>query len=96
MRKETYEKAFILWGEHKQLAVAIEELAELQKEICKHIRNRFSNIEKIAEETADAKIMIEQIEWFFNIKNEVEKIKEKKLERLQNRILAKEIEDAKR
>lgn len=91
-----YEKAFNLWGEHKQLTVAIEEMAELQKEICKHIRDRFSNTERITEEIADVRIMLEQIEQFFNIEKEVEKTKEKKIERLNNRILEGEIEHAKK
>lgn len=74
---ELYRAAFDVYGEVTQIIVGIEELSELQKELCKHYRG-FDNIDKIAEETADALMVIfEQIECL-GIHNAVsEKFKEK-------------------
>lgn len=59
---ELYRKAFDVNGEVTQSFVCVEELSELQKEICKHYRG-FDNLDKIAEETADALMVIfEQID----------------------------------
>lgn len=74
---ELYRTAFDTYGEVTQIIVGIEELSELQKELCKHYRG-FDNLDKIAEETADALMVIfEQIECL-GIHNAVsEKFKEK-------------------
>ena len=53
-----------------QATVAIEEMSEVQKEICKVLRGK-GNRETLAEEIADAKIMLEQISQIFNIKASV-------------------------
>lgn len=59
---ELYRTAFDVNGEVTQSFVCVEELSELQKEICKHYRG-FDNLDKIAEETADALMVIfEQID----------------------------------
>ena len=59
---ELYRKAFDVNGEVTQSFVCVEELSELQKEICKHYRG-FDNLDKNAEETADALMVIfEQID----------------------------------
>lgn len=72
----------------KQIYVAIEELSELQKELCKLLRNdNISNLEQIKDEIADVQIMMDQIVCFLNInKIELKKIKKQKLLRTQKRL----------
>ena len=48
----------------KQIVVAIEELSELQKELCKHLRDK-TNMQNIIEEIADVVIMVEQLCIYF-------------------------------
>jgi len=88
-----YETATKKWGIHAQLLVAIEELAELQKAICKHI-NRDGPIQDLWEETADVEIMCEQIRHIFsNVqsgyhcpKHNIDEVKKQKLERLAKKL----------
>ena len=82
--KELYEKAFNKWGD-KQLVVAIEEMAELQKELTKALRG-MPCINNISEEVADVEIMLEQIRQIFNLGISVEVVKKHKLERLEERL----------
>ena len=56
------------YGE-KQVVVAIEELSELQKELCKALREK-TNKENIIEEMADAIIMLNQMQMYFKISDE--------------------------
>lgn len=71
----------------KQLIVAIEELSELQKELCKTLRGNI-NKENIIEELADVYIMLDQIKIYFSITcNEVKEIIDKKIERTKERVL---------
>lgn len=73
----------------KQLIVAIEELSELQKELCKTLRGNI-NKENIIEELADVYIMLDQIKIYFSItSNEVEEMIDKKIERTKERLLKK-------
>ena len=84
-RLKVYKELFLAYDE-KQFIVAIEELSELQKELCKLLRNKGKK-ENIIEEVADVKIMLEQIEYFFNIDYEVEEQIDKKIERTKERLL---------
>lgn len=70
-RSKIYELAWKKWGTEMQATVAIEEMSEVQKEVCKVLRGK-GNRESLAEEVADAKIMLEQISQIFNIKASVE------------------------
>lgn len=70
-RSKIYESAWKTWGTEMQATVAIEEMSEVQKEICKVLRGK-GNRENLAEEIADAKIMLEQVSQIFNIKASVE------------------------
>lgn len=73
----------------KQLIVAIEELSELQKELCKTLRGNI-NKENIIEELADVYIMLDQIKIYFSITcNEVKEMIDKKIERTKERLLNK-------
>lgn len=53
----------------KQIIVAIEELSELQKELCKSLRGK-TNIANILEEMADVYIMLNQMQMYFKISDE--------------------------
>lgn len=77
-----YEQAIAKWGEKLQLIVAIEELSELQKAICKYLRGSMINVE---EEIADVKIVIRQLEIMFD-KVKINGWENAKLKRLEQRI----------
>lgn len=71
----------------KQIVVAIEELSELQKELCKSLRDK-TNKDNIIEEMADCIIMINQMQLFFKISEiELNKMIEQKLNRTKERLL---------
>ena len=65
MKTRIFKELIDKYGD-KQVIVAIEELSELQKELCKYLRGNV-NIENITEELADVQIMIEQMQMLFNI-----------------------------
>lgn len=82
----TLERVIETYGNHMQLNVAIEELSELIKEICKYKRGK-ENFPNIVEEMADCYIMFEQLKIIFGIKNSsIYAMMEQKLERLKNRL----------
>lgn len=84
---EIYEKLLDKYGD-KQLIVAIEELSELQKEICKYLRNHQIMKKDIIEEIADVEIMLEQIKLYFNFDQKIiDAVKEMKLIRTKERML---------
>lgn len=84
-RVAIYEKAIARNGVLLQLIVALEELSEAQKEICKYLRDEGS-AEHIAEEIADATIMLEQLRIIFDINEPVCRYMDEKVQRLQERI----------
>ena len=53
-------------GKTMQLIVAIEELAELQKELTKSLRGQ-ENIDHIEEEMADVMLIIDELSYIFRI-----------------------------
>lgn len=69
------------WGKDRQCICAIEELAELQKELTKQLKGE-GNIDHIAEEIADCEIILAQIKYIYNLDNEVAKQRDYKLKRL--------------
>lgn len=85
--EEVLKNAIATWGADLQLNVAIEELSELTKEICKNKRGA-DNVDHIAEEVADVEIMLEQIKMIFNNRKAVEKYKHEKIIRLEKRVAA--------
>lgn len=66
-------KAIATYGKDIQLAVAVEELSELIKEICKNRRGS-DNILAITEEMADCYIVLAELQHIFNIDSEKLKI----------------------
>lgn len=79
------------YGKESQCNVAIEEMSELTKEICKNFRGR-PNTDSIAEEIADVKIMLMQLELIFNCTDKVIEWQDYKLRRLEERLKEKELE----
>lgn len=77
--------ALEVFGAEAQMVMAIEEMSELTKELCKHRRGR-DNVEAIAEEIADVEIMLQQMAMLFDCAGQVETFRRYKLERLAERI----------
>ena len=84
-RVQTYTNALIHFGKANQLVVALEELSEAQKEICKTMRGE-SNLDHLAEEIADATIMLEQIRLIFNLNDLVCEKMDEKIKRLDDKL----------
>jgi NTP pyrophosphatase (non-canonical NTP hydrolase) len=80
------ERAIETYGKDMQLNVAVEELSELIKEICKHKRGA-DNLENIVEEIADCYIMIEQLMLMLDINySQVYNQMRLKIQRLEERL----------
>lgn len=90
--EELYLKAIEKWGIHFQCLMAIEEMAELTKALCKRSRIKnekedLANYENIIEEIADVEIMLEQLKLIFDgSRMLVQDQKIKKLEKLNKRL----------
>lgn len=84
-RKCIYEMAREHYGSDTQLIVAVEELSEAQKELCKFFRCE-GKMEHLAEEIADAFIMLEQAERILGITDRVTDKMREKVDRLKKRI----------
>ena len=69
-RKRVYEKALQKFGAEMQSTVAIEEMSEVIKEIIKMLRGQLDR-EHMAEEIADAIIVLEQMRMMLNITDSV-------------------------
>lgn len=69
-----------------QEIICIEELAELQKELTKHLRGK-ENWDHIVEEIADVQLMIYQMQHYFQIDpEEIERRIANKIDRTLNKI----------
>lgn len=89
-RKDIYRQAIKKYGRILQTIVAIEEMAELQKELSKALRSK-ENYSGIVEEIADVQIMLEQLKIIFDIsEEEIDKQMTFKLQRLQKNLSLKE------
>lgn len=84
-RCKTYLNALIAHGDRHQMVVAVEELSEAQKEICKVMRGG-EDFRHLAEEIADARICLEQMAMIFHLEDAVDEIMEAKVERLDERL----------
>lgn len=79
--------ALAVYGDKNQKIVAIEEMAELQKELCKTLRLA-GNHNHLAEEIADVQIMLEQMIMLYDCRADVVHWRREKLERLKERMSA--------
>ena len=89
---EIFRRALEAFGAQAQMMMAIEEMSELTKEICKNGRGQ-ENATHIAEEIADVEIMLCQMKMLFDCAGQVETFRRYKLERLTGRI--KEVKEHK-
>ena len=87
-RVQVYTNALIAYGEEMQLTVAVEELSECQKEVCKVLRG-YGNMDHLAEEIADATIMLEQLRYFLGLNDLVCEKMDQKIMRLDAKLKEK-------
>lgn len=84
-RKKVYTDALIAYGDRAQMIVAVEELAECQQAVCKILRGG-EDFNHLAEEVADATIMLEQLRQMFGINDRVCAYMDAKVRRLDQRL----------
>ena len=85
-RQKTYSGALHKWGMEAQVFMAVEEMAELTKELCK-VRRGKEDKAGLIDEIADVTIMLEQLQFMFGIeKQDIEKRMAAKIALLQIRI----------
>ena len=83
---DTYKQAIETYGVRMQKLMAIEEMSELTKEICKDFRGKMDR-EHLIEEMADVMIMLDQMLLLYKISGEeVGLMRIKKVERLKERL----------
>lgn len=80
-----FRQALETYGPQAQTMMALEEMAELAKELCKASRG-LGNVEHIAEEIADVQITLEQMIILHKCKGLVDRIRGEKVKRLQERL----------
>ncbi len=85
--EDAYNKFLKAWGEDAQIMMAIEEMSELTKELCKYLRykqfkekNVNEVIPNVNEEIADVLNCVEQLEIIFDSKK-INEIRKEKIER---------------
>ena len=88
-RAKVYTNALATYGITGQLLKTLEELTEVQVEIHRVLEGR-PDIHHLAEEVADATLMLEQVRLFFGINDEVCEVMDNKVVRLQRMIDGKE------
>lgn len=77
--------ALTKFGDHAQTVMVFEEMSELAKELCKNMRGK-DNRDAIAEEIADVRIMLDQMEILHDCAASVSRWRESKLHRLSLRL----------
>ena len=87
-KQETICAAIRTFGKQNQTVVAIEELSELQKELCKLLRGSGASKEHIAEEIADVEIVLCELVEMLGVGDMVNIYREFKMQRLQRRVAA--------
>lgn len=80
-REEVYRMAVACFGKPPQKLMAIEEMSELTKAICKDFRGNL-NMENLVEEMADVQIMLEQLKIIYDAHEAVDAAMELKIKRL--------------
>ena len=90
-RKKILRNAIKTFGTESQMMMAIEEMAELTKALCKWSRAKTEAdletvMENIVEELADVGIMMEQLTMMFEADDAVTEIAATKLKRLEDRV----------
>lgn len=88
-RRALLDRAITAYGAPAQMDMAVEEMAELTKALCKvkHVScaaEAKAALENAVEEMADVQIMLDQLRIIFH--RSTEEVEEAKLERLKNRL----------
>ena len=78
-------EALNAWPVEDQIMMVYEEMAELQKALCKNYRGK-DNEDNIAEEIADVEIVLAQLKIIYNCEDRVEQYHEKKLNLIKKRL----------
>ncbi len=91
--RKVYEDALRTWGADAQIRMLFVEIGELMQAVCKagRVKNwkqRADVWHNIAEEIADVKIMLRQMEILFDVENTVEECEREKITRLVKRLEA--------
>lgn len=84
-RKKVYQAALNKWGVELQTMMAVEEMSELTKEICKIKRGKM-DLYALADEIADVTIMLEQLREIYGLNDAVCDHMDAKILRLQSRV----------
>lgn len=84
-RKDTYKVALRKNGTDAQVMMAVEEMSELTKEICKIFRGK-PTLDDLADEIADVIITIEQLKLIFEVSDMVDERIAYKIKRLQEKL----------
>ena len=84
-RKNVYQAALRKWGVGLQTMMAVEEMSELTKEICKIKRGKI-DLDALADEIADVTIMLEQLREIYGLNDAVCDHMDAKILRLQSRV----------
>ena len=84
-RKKVYQAALNKWGVDLQTMMAVEEMSELTKEICKIKRGKM-DMDALADEIADVTIMLEQLREIYGLNDDVCDHMDAKILRLQSRV----------
>lgn len=79
------QRALGTYGSLPQIVMVFEEMSELQKELCKYLRGKYSPA-NIAEEIADVEIMLEQMKMLFCCADDVRDGRRRKVARLKKRL----------
>ena len=96
--KEVLQKAINTYGVKNQMIKTVEELSELSQALCKSLvrlnytkekislEDDLKSVDNIFKEMADVEIMLEQCKIMFQCDKEVNRWKQKKIERLEKRM----------
>lgn len=96
--KEVLQKAINTYGVENQMIKTVEELSELSQALCKSLvrlnytkektslEDDLKSVDNIFKEMADVEIMLEQCKIIFQCDKEVNRWKQKKIERFERRM----------
>lgn len=85
--RDVYRLALRRWGRDAQFAVAQEELAELVVALSHHRRGRTDAVAEVAEECADVRVVLAQVELALGIEADVEGRRRARVQRLGRLVL---------
>ncbi|MDR3126283.1 MAG: hypothetical protein LBT92_01465 [Rickettsiales bacterium] len=81
------DRARALWGEESQVMLALEEMAELSKELLKNVNRNRDNVREIAAEIADVYVVLEELKRVYAISDgEISELIKEKIDRLDRKL----------